>query len=214
VNFSGKEPPLLRNHKSRAVFLDRDGVINEILFHQNLGIIETPFTPGQFRLKAGVGRAIRQINRLGFKAVVISNQPGVAMGNFSRTTLGKITDKMKRLLRRENASLDAVYYCLHHPEKGKGKLKVHCRCRKPKAGLLRLAASELNLDLRRSYLVGDSVLDVQAGRSAGCTTLLLAHLKCDLCQLMARRGVKPAFLAKNLGEAVKKIQTLEKARRK
>jgi D-glycero-D-manno-heptose 1,7-bisphosphate phosphatase len=204
---------LLRNHESRAVFLDRDGVINEILFHTNLGIIETPFIPGQFRLKAGVGRAIRQINRLGFKAVVVSNQPGVAMKHFSRRTLSEITRKMIRELKQAGAFLDGVYYCLHHPEKGKGKLKKHCACRKPKPGLIFQATRDLNLDVRNSYLIGDSILDVQAGLRAGCKTFLLAHLKCDLCYLMARRKITPHYRVKNLAAAVKKIQALEKKRK-
>ena len=195
---------------SRAVFLDRDGVINELLFHQEMGIIEPPFTPQQFRLKAGVGPAIRRINRLGLKAVVVSNQPGIAMQHFTRKTLQSITQKMKNQLAREDARLDGIYYCLHHPVKGKGALKRRCQCRKPKPGLLVQASREMGIDLKRSYLIGDSILDVQAGIRAGCQTFLLAHLKCDLCHLMARRKIKPRYLVKNLGAAVRLIQKLER----
>ena len=191
--------------KDRAVFLDRDGVINEILFHQEMGIIDTPFTVEQFRLKKSAARVIRRFNRLGFKVVVVSNQPGVAMKHFSRKTLDAMTAKMNRLLARSGARLDGIYYCLHHPEKGIGKLKKVCRCRKPKPGLLFQAARDLNLDLKKSFMVGDSILDVQAGRKAGCKNFLLAHLKCDLCREMAKRGIKPDYLAKDLREAVRKI---------
>lgn len=202
----------MRNRKLRAVFLDRDGVINEILFHQDTGLLETPFTARQFRLKAGVASSIRHLKRLGFNVVVVSNQPGVAMGHFSLTTLGAITDKMFRQLRSHGAELDAVYYCLHHPENGHGKLKRRCPCRKPKAGLLFQAARDLKIDLRRSYMVGDSIFDVQAGKRAGCRTFLLAHLKCDLCNLMSRRGILPDYQARDLPEATKLIHAIEKER--
>ena len=194
---------------TRAVFLDRDGVINEILFHGELGLLETPFTTRQFKLKAGAAQAIRRINRLGLKAVVVSNQPGVAMRHFTEPTLRQITKKMIRQLKRAEAHLDGIYYCLHHPVKGLGALKRHCACRKPKPGLLVQAAKQLGINLKKSFMVGDSILDVQAGRGAGCKTFLLAHLKCDLCSLMSRRGIKPDFLVNDLAEAVKKIESLE-----
>ena len=198
--------------KRRAVFLDRDGVINEILFHREMGIIETPFTVAQFKLKQGTGRALRRINRLGLMTVVASNQPGVAMRHFSQKTLNQITEKMRRDLKKEGAQLDAVYYCVHHPTKGKGALKRRCGCRKPKPGLLLQAARGLAIDLKKSFVIGDSILDVMAGKRAGCTTFLLAHLKCDLCHLMAQRGLRPDHLVKDLGEAVKKIARLTRKR--
>jgi len=199
--------------RNRAIFLDRDGVINEILFHQDMGVIETPFTVQQFRLRPGVASAIRQMNRLGYRTVVVSNQPGIAMRHFSKRTLTAIDHKMKKLLKRNKAHLDGIYYCIHHPVKGLGSLKKKCRCRKPKPGLLRAAAKSLQLDLKRSFMIGDSILDVQAGRRAGCKTILLAHMKCDLCHLMAKRGVKPDMMAKNLIDAVKQIKKHSKRRR-
>lgn len=199
-------------HQSRAVFLDRDGVINELLFHLNPGIIESPFTTRQFKLKPGVGKAIRQINQLGLKAIVVSNQPGIALRHFSRRTLTLITQKMLRLLKRESAVLDGIYYCLHHPQRGTAPLKQVCSCRKPKAGLLRKAAKDFKINLKRSYLVGDSIMDIWAGRRAGCTTFLTAHLKCDLCRLMAERGVKPRYVVKDLAVAVRTIRRLERTK--
>jgi D-glycero-D-manno-heptose 1,7-bisphosphate phosphatase len=196
--------------KNRAVFLDRDGVINEILFHQEMGIIETPFTAAQFRLKPQVDKAIHRINRLGFKVIVVSNQPGVAMGHFSKSVLTAITRKMIHQLKQKGARLDGIYYCLHHPEKGKGLLKKKCRCRKPKPGLLLEAARDFNIDLKTSYMIGDSILDVAAGGRAGCKTLLLAHLKCDLCHLMAQRNIKPHYQVKNLLDAARVIEALER----
>ncbi len=194
-------------NKTRAVFLDRDGVVNELLFHQEMGIIETPFTVDQFKLKKNVGRAIRRINRLGFKVIIVSNQPGIAMRHFSRKTLEAINLKMIQSLAKDKARLDGIFYCLHHPVKGLGALKKKCACRKPKPGLLFQAAKLFNIDLKKSFMIGDSILDVQAGKAAGCETILLAHLKCDLCHLMARRGIKPDYLVKDILTAAKTIQT-------
>lgn len=193
-------------NKNRAVFLDRDGVINEIMFHQEMGIIDTPFTVKQFKLKHGAGLAVRSINRLGLKAIVVSNQPGIAMRHFSKQTLTAIDRKMSRELGKSGGRLDGIFYCIHHPVKGIGALKKKCSCRKPKPGLILRAAHEFNIDLKQSYMLGDSILDVQAGKTAGCKTILLAHLKCDLCHLMAKRGIKPDHLVRDLKSAVRIIK--------
>ena len=196
--------------KTRAVFLDRDGVINEIIFHREMGLIETPFTVAQFRLKPYVTSSLRTLKRLGFKTVIVSNQPGVAMRHFNRQTLAAITENMTRKLRKGGALLDGVFYCLHHPTKGIGKLRKRCSCRKPKPGLLFQAKRRLQIDLKRSYLIGDSIFDIKAGLQAGCTTILLAHLKCDLCHLMSQRGIKPHYIARDLREAARRICRIEK----
>lgn len=194
------------NQKQKAVFIDRDGVINEILFHREMGVIDTPFTVDQFKLKPGIGAFVRSVNRMGLKVIVISNQPGIAMRHFSLKTLAAIDRKMNQELAKSNAYLDGIYYCIHHPVKGIGPLKKNCSCRKPKPGLILRAARELNLDLKKSFMLGDSIFDVQAGRAAGCKTLLLAHLKCDLCHLMGQRGIKPDYLVKDLKSALKKLK--------
>ena len=199
-----------KTRKTRAVFLDRDGVINEIIFHQEMGVIETPFTVGQFKLKKGAAEAIRKINRWGLKAVVVSNQPGLAMHHFSRKTLSAVTQKMILDLKKRGAFLDGIYYCVHHPTQGFGALKKNCPCRKPKAGLFFQAARDLKINLKKSFMIGDSILDVQAGKRAGVKTFLLAHLKCDLCHFMAKRGIKPDHQVKDLREAVEKIAKIEK----
>lgn len=198
-----------KTNNTRAVFLDRDGVINELLFHQEMGIIETPFTVNQFKLKKNTGKAVSLMNRLGFKTIIASNQPGIAMRHFSSKTLEAINLKMIQSLAKDKAHLDGIFYCLHHPAKGFGALKKKCACRKPKPGLLFQAAKLFNLDLKKSYMVGDSILDVQAGKAAGCKTILLAHLKCDLCHLMAKRGIKPDYLVKDLLSAARLIQKIE-----
>jgi D,D-heptose 1,7-bisphosphate phosphatase len=194
--------------KNKAVFLDRDGVINDIIFHQEMGIIETPFTVDQFKIKKGVAKAIQKINKLGYKVIVASNQPGLAIGNFTEETLLGMTGKMISEIKKDGGHIDDIFYCIHHPKKGTGPLTRQCACRKPKPGLLRMAAKKHNIDLKKSYMIGDSITDVEAGLRAGCKTILLAHLKCDLCHLMAKRGIKPHFMANNLQAAAKLIRKL------
>lgn len=158
----------LRN-KQRAVFLDRDGTIN-----QYVGFLRAP---SEFELLPGVAEAIRRINNSGYLAIVITNQPVIARGEVSVERLWEIHNKMETLLGDAGAYLDAIYYCPHHSDKGfEGEvpeLKIQCNCRKPKPGMLLQAAMDYNLDLNASWMVGDSQSDMEAGQAAGCKTALI-----------------------------------------
>jgi D-glycero-D-manno-heptose 1,7-bisphosphate phosphatase len=193
----------------RAVFLDRDGVINAMWWDPEHGTVDSPANPDQLQLLPGVGSALQQINRMGFLAVVISNQPGVAKKKFTEELLQAITEKMVRELKQDDARLDAIYYCLHHPEGIVARYRRICECRKPKPGLILQAARELGIDPSSSYMVGDGVNDVEAGRNAGCTTIWVGQWKCDMCQVMAEKGVKPDCTATSLLEAVRLVQQRE-----
>ena len=120
---------------------------------------------------------IRLLNRLGLKVVVVTNQSGVARGYFTEERLREINTYMERLLEEEGAKLDGVYYCPHHPEKGfpgeRPEYKIPCACRKPAPGMVLRAASELNVDLSRSFIVGDRTADIRTGANAGVKTILL-----------------------------------------
>jgi D-glycero-D-manno-heptose 1,7-bisphosphate phosphatase len=175
----------------KAVFLDRDGVINELVYFPDVGVIDSPLNPRQFRLTLDAGEAIRLINKLGLKVVVVSNQPGVAKGKMTMKSFEKIRSKMKRELEKEGARIDADYYCLHHALATKKEYRVDCDCRKPKPGLLQRAAKDLGLNLQDSFSVGDSLVDVEAGKAVGCTTFLVGSIKCDLCRLMEEKNVRP-----------------------
>jgi len=193
----------------RAVFLDRDGTINEIIYHQDIGIIDTPFTMEQFRLLPHVAEAISLINRMGYKVIVVSNQPGVARGHFTKETLFQIDLKMKEELAARGAFIDASYYCPHAPDGVIPKYSKRCNCRKPKPGLLLKAARELNIDCSHSFMIGDSLTDVQAGHSVGAKTILLGRMKCTLCRLMQEEGIYPDFICADLLAAVQKIKEVE-----
>lgn len=160
----------LRN-KQKAVFLDRDGTINKYVGYLR--------TPEQFELLEGVGEAIRKINLSGYLAIVVTNQPVIARGEVTADGLQQIHNKMETMLGKEGAYLDGVYYCPHHPDKGFAgeveELKVVCECRKPKAGLLLKAVKDFNIDLSKSWMIGDSENDVLAGKNAGCKTALIGE---------------------------------------
>ena len=187
---------ILENKK--AVFLDRDGVVNELIYHQEQGVIDSPFTVEQFRLLPRVGEAIKELRQMGYKVVLVSNQPGIAKGHMTRETFEKIRLKMKGELAKEGALLDGEYYCFH-PE------ALNCECRKPKPGLLLKAAKEMDIDLSGSWMVGDGLTDVKAGKDAGCRTILLGRMKCQLCQLMDEQDARPEAITSDLKEAVRFI---------
>ena len=164
---SGKN---LKN-KQKAVFLDRDGTINKYVgFLRNID---------EFELIDGVADAIKKINVFGYLAIVITNQPVIARGEVSFEELEVIHNKMETLLGKKGAYLDAIYYCPHHPHKGyegeRPELKFDCDCRKPKPGMLLKAANDFNIDLSRSWMIGDGEIDIKAGINAGCQTALISE---------------------------------------
>ena len=191
----------LRN-KQTAVFLDRDGTINKYN-----GFVRTP---DEFELIPGVASAIRRLNESGYLVIVATNQPVIARGETTVEGLNEIHNKMETLLGNEGAYVDGIYYCPHHPHKGyEGEvpeLKIECDCRKPKPGLLLKAASDFNIDLEKSYMIGDTSNDVLAGINAGCNTILLG----DQIDSM----YSDTILAADLNDAVDHVltKTLNKRR--
>lgn len=192
----------------KAIFLDRDGVINELIYYSEHGVIDSPFTPEQFRLLPGICEAIKKFHKTGFKVILVSNQPGIAKDYLSQQTFAEIEKKMKDELAKEEASLDGEYYCFHHPEAKVERLKVNCDCRKPKPGLLLRAAEDMDIDLSQSWMIGDGLTDIKAGKSAGCKTILLGRMKCELCHLMDEQDARPDAIASNLLQAVQKVEEL------
>ena len=158
-------------NKQKAVFLDRDGTINKYVgFLRDID---------QFELIEGVAEAIKQINASGYLCIVVTNQPVIARGEVTVPQLEEIHNKMETLLGLEGAYIDGLYYCPHHPHKGfEGEvpeLKFDCECRKPKPGMLLKAAEDFNIDLSKSWMVGDGENDIKAGENAGCKTCLIGR---------------------------------------
>ena len=196
--------------KNKAVFLDRDGVINEVIYHKEMGIIDSPFTVEQFKLLPKVAEAINIFHDLGFRVIVVSNQPGMAKDRFSIDVFEKIREKMNTELKKDDAEVDAEYYCFHHPYATVKKYKKICNCRKPKPGMLQKAAEEHNIDLSKSWMIGDGITDVAAGQTAGCKTILIGRMKCDLCKIMEDEKVKPDYIKPNLYKASLIIKNKER----
>lgn len=168
---SGKVQARNLRNPQKAVFLDRDGTINKYVgFLRNIN---------DYELMPGAAEAIREINRSGYLAIVVTNQPVIARGEVTEAELREIHNKMETLLGREGAYIDALYYCPHHPHKGYAgeiaTLKIDCDCRKPKPGMLLKAAADYNIDLSQSWMIGDGENDVLAGRSAGCRAIRIGE---------------------------------------
>lgn len=158
-------------HPQKAIFLDRDGTINQYVgFLRNID---------DFELIPGVAEAIRKINASGYLAIAVTNQPVIARGEVTIEELQLIHYKMETLLGAKGAYLDAIYYCPHHPHKGyEGEIpefKIDCDCRKPKPGMLIRSAHDFNIDLTQSWMIGDGENDVKAGIAAGCKTALIGE---------------------------------------
>lgn len=161
-------------NKQKAIFLDRDGTINKYV-----GFLRKE---EEFELLPGVAEAVKKINKSGYLAVVVTNQPVIARGEVTFEGLETIHKKMETLLGMEGAYLDGIYFCPHHPHSGYDgevkELKIDCDCRKPKPGMLLKAVEDLNIDLSQSYMVGDGENDIKAGKAAGCKTVLL-NTECE-----------------------------------
>jgi histidinol-phosphate phosphatase family protein len=148
--------------KSRAVFFDKDGtLVNDVPYNVN---------PDLIVLNEGAAETVRKLKKAGFKIFVVSNQSGIARGLFEEKDLAAVWEKLNELCEIE---FDDFYFCPHFPGGKIPKYSFSCGCRKPEAGMILLAAQEHNLDLQNSWVVGDSPKDAEAGRLAGCRTILL-----------------------------------------
>src|SRR4030065_2399931 len=188
--------------KNAAVFLDRDGTINEeVGYLDNLAKVK--IIPAAFE-------AIRLININAMKTVVISNQAGVARGLFSEEFVNITNEYLQAALRGKNAIIDKFYYCPHHPTEGIGQYRQKCNCRKPASGMLLRAAEEMNIDLEQSYIIGDRYNDIEAGKKVGGKGVLVKKgfgqrlLQDDGPDRLTPQN-KPDFIAADILEAVRWI---------
>lgn len=188
--------------KNTAIFLDRDGTINDevgYLDHEN----KLQMIPAAFE-------AIRLINESGMKAVVVTNQAGVAKGLFTEKFVRKINGQIQSALLEKGALIDRFYFCPHHPSEGNDPYRKICACRKPEPGLLHQAAADLDIDLARSYLIGDRLRDIEAAHRAGVRGILvMTGYGQDLMQQAgpdpANEFNQPDHIANDILEAVRWI---------
>jgi len=176
----------------KAIFLDRDGVINKYP-----GDTKYVASWEEFRFLPRSKKAIAELHRNGFKIFVVSNQAGVGKGLFSQDALDKITSNMLKEIKKAHGKIDAVYYCTHRQDE-------NCPCRKPKAGLIDLARQEHLIDTGHSFFIGDTIRDVHTAKGAGCKSILVLSGREKLSNQKAWES-QPDFVFKDLFEAVKSI---------
>ena len=183
----------------RAVFIDRDGTLREEIGYVNHA--------SRFRLLPRSAAAIKRLNEVGIPAVLVTNQAGVARGYFPEERILEVHERMEELLADENARLEGIYYCPHHPSAGEPPYRAECDCRKPKPGLLLCAARDLDLDIPGSYMVGDKLSDVELARAAGCKGILVltGYGRGEWEYNSETSGVTPDFVAEDLLDAVEWI---------
>ena len=199
---------LTSQHSRSAVFLDRDGVINEMVYNPEFGLVDSPANPKEFTLLPGVGDAVRKLNLMGVLVIVVSNQPGVAKGRYSLALHNAMTEKMHLELTQAGAKLDAVYYCLHHPEAKLAEYHKVCECRKPKPGMLWQAVRDWNINLPSSYLIGDGVTDIVAGQAVGVSTVFVGSYKPYILNELDKQNAHPDYFVNDLTDAVETLQKM------
>ncbi len=179
-----------------AVFLDRDGTINEQMGYIN--------HISRFQLLPGVRRAIKQLNDANVPVIVISNQSGLARGYFPEELLSEVHEKMNLLLTEKGAHVDAIYYCPHHPEAKEEKFRETCDCRKPKPGLVLRAAKELGIDPEKSFVVGDRWSDIKTAVNCGAKSILVrtGYGRGDEKYIGSHQEIQPDIKCDDLTEAV------------
>lgn len=196
IDESSKASKLIRCGMKKAVFLDRDGIINcEV---DNLRSVS------ELRLLPGAARAIARLNKLGYLVIIITNQPVVARGWLTEEELDEIHAVIIRRLGSKNARIDAIYYCPHHPNANVQKYRLECKCRKPNTGMVRQAMKRFGIDHSQSFMVGDTMPDIVMGKRAKLRTILVrlrGAVRND-------RGynAEPDFSANNISGAVEIIE--------
>jgi len=199
---------------NKAVFIDRDGTLNEMVYDETHGLLDSPRRPEQVQLVKGAAAFLRGLKTAGFMTVVVTNQPGVAKGTLTLEELYAVNRKVARMLEAGHAEWDEMCFCPHHPKGVKRAFAKKCNCRKPKPGMLVQAAKDRGIDLRKSWMVGDGLNDIQAGRAAGCKTILVTKLKLDqIEQFFKLQNAKPTAIAADLRHALRIIRAASKSRR-
>lgn len=178
--------------KHKAVFVDRDGTINVDVHYLD--------DPDKFDMYPGVGEGIKKLKDKGFKIIVITNQSGIARGYFTEKQLSDIHETMKKEFQKFYVVLDGIYYCPHHPDD-------NCNCRKPRTGLFQKAIKEHDIDVTKSYMLGDKILDVCAGKKNGARAVLVPepHIREELLSNRNEWEYDPDYIADDFMGAVEWI---------
>ena len=177
---------------NKAVFIDKDGTL----------IHDVPYNadPSLIRLQEGAAYGLRQLKDRGYLLILVSNQSGVAHGYFAEQALTGVREKLQQELNKDGVQLDGVFFCPHHPQGTVKKYAVRFECRKPKPGMLMEAARQFDIDLSRSWMIGDILHDVEAGNKAGCSTILIDNG--NETEWLLDTDREPTSMAKSITQAV------------
>jgi len=192
-----------------GLIVDRDGTLVDIVRDEETGTIVTAFHPNQLRLLPGVVEGLQRARAAGYAIGIATNQPLPAKGQASAQAVTRTNDALLALLRDRGAPIDAIEVCMHHPDGGPGgdqALVGPCPCRKPKPGMLSTLVARLGLDPAKTWMIGDTATDVQAGVAAGVrTALVFASGRCDLCPLRDGPTIAPDAIAPTFDALVEEI---------
>jgi D-glycero-D-manno-heptose 1,7-bisphosphate phosphatase len=179
-----------------AVFLDRDGTVNEQMGYIN--------HISRFILLPGVAKAISLLNRHDYLTIIISNQSGIARGYFPFDLTVQVHNHMKRLLAQKKAFIDEVFFCPHHPKGTVQEFSIKCDCRKPKTGLIKRACENFDIDMQNSYVIGDRCIDIEMAHRAGLGGILVTtgYGLGEIEYVLPQMDIKPIHIAKDLLNAV------------
>lgn len=185
-----------------AIFLDRDGVINELAYNPDTGEYEAPHSPGDFHMFSYVVEALKGLTHGQYLLFLISNQPDYAKGKTSMENLLAIQEKMHKIFLDNGIIFSQYYYCYHHPDGIVPEYTKVCECRKPNVYFIEKAELDYNLDLSRSWLIGDQDTDILAGKKCGMKTILLNNIH----SVNRRGGIEPDFRVADLQDAINRIK--------
>ena len=166
------------------------------------GYVDAPSSPQQFKIIKGVTKAMTIAKKLGYKVIIISNQPGMAKGYYNKKTFDAIREKMHKEFSKDNAEIDDEFYCLHHPNAKLSRYRKKCHCRKPNIGLIKKAAKIYNLDIKKSYFIGDGMVDMEAAKKANCKSIFVGNINSTVTELFNKKNIHPQYIARNLLDAI------------
>lgn len=191
---------------NKAVFFDRDGIIIKLIYNPDEVIVQTVKVPEQIEFIDGIGGLLKHTKEKGYLNIIASNQAGVGLEKISEENFEKVKTEMTSKLTGMGGVIDGQYYCFHFPTALIEKYRLECDCRKPKPGMLMQAAKDLDIDLNESWMIGDGINDVIAGKKAGCRTILLENNEgLEYARPISNEfNIKPDFVVKSL-EDIKNI---------
>ncbi|RFC42291.1 MAG: 7-bisphosphate phosphatase [Verrucomicrobia bacterium] len=198
-------PSLSPAVQTAAVFVDRDGTLNEMVFDPVHGTLDSPRRSAQVVAMRHAGAFLEGLRALGYKIVVVTNQPGLSKGTLTNDDLVSVNDRLSQVV--QPGAWDSLRFCPHHPEYG-----GDCNCRKPKPGMLTETSETYGIDLGKSWMVGDGLVDIQAGKAAGCRTVLVTKLTMNMAErFFDFTGAEPDFIAADLLAALDIIRANHRA---